>query len=124
MPRSQSNRFVLPRRFSAASASPRLFPAGEKRQRAAADQDAPRGTATIEKRTASWTAPVLWSFAGRVTISSVAPRPTRRRLPALVAQVLQKIFDECVHCFVGLTVNSTNRLLCKTSLRFSDLTSS
>ena len=30
-------------------------------------------------------------------ISGVAPRPKRRRLPALVAQVLQKIFDEGLH---------------------------
>jgi len=30
-------------------------------------------------------------------ISGVAPRPKRRRLPALVAQALQKIFDEGLH---------------------------
>jgi len=34
----------------------------KKRQRAAAVQDAPRGTMMIEQRAASWTAPALWSF--------------------------------------------------------------
>ena len=45
------------------------------------------------------------------------------RLPALVAQVLQKIFDERVHCFAGFAVNSTNRLLCSASVMLSDLAS-
>ena len=45
------------------------------------------------------------------------------RLAAFVAQVLQKIFDERVHCFVGLTVNSTNRLLCNASFKLKVLVS-
>jgi hypothetical protein len=33
-----------------------------KRRRAAAVQDAPRGTQTLEMRAASWSAPILWRF--------------------------------------------------------------
>jgi hypothetical protein len=43
---------------------------------------------------------------------------------ALVAQGLWKIFAGHIHCLAGLTVNSTNRLLCKASFRFNDLMSS
>jgi hypothetical protein len=74
-----------------------FIPRREKRQRAAAVQDAGRGTLMIGKRVASWSAPALWSFVGRAPISSIAPLPKRRRLPALVAQVLQKIFDQILH---------------------------
>ena len=40
----------------------------------------------------------------RLPISSIAPRPKRRRLPALVAQVLQKIFDEGLHFSLASSV--------------------
>src|ERR1035438_989176 len=94
MPRSQSRQFVPPQRFSAVAA---FILRWEKRQRAAAVQDAARGTMVIEKRGASWSAPVLWSFVGRATNSSATLRLKRRRLPALLAQFLQKIFDERLH---------------------------
>jgi hypothetical protein len=66
---------------------PRIFRLLAKRRRAAALQDAARGTMIPEIREASWTAPALWRFFLRRVDDERLCRKKRRRSQAGSIQI-------------------------------------